>query len=68
MAGGAMNTNHANDAPTGPSPAEAQERPVAQEPESAVEPELLGALEPATLPSHPLRAMDVTCFLPKLIG
>jgi len=26
------------------------------------------ALEPSTLPSHPLRADDVTCFLPKVIG
>jgi len=26
------------------------------------------ALEPSTLSSHPLRAMDVPCFIPKLIG
>lgn len=26
------------------------------------------ALEPSTLPTHPLRADDVTCFLPKVIG
>jgi len=26
------------------------------------------ALEPSTLTSHPLRADDVTCFLPKVIG
>jgi len=36
--------------------------------EAASESEPLVALEPATLPSHPLRAMDVTCFLPKRIG
>jgi hypothetical protein len=30
--------------------------------------ERIPALEPATLPTHPLRAEDVTCFLPKVIG
>ncbi|GAA2018980.1 hypothetical protein GCM10009839_14090 [Catenulispora yoronensis] len=36
--------------------------------EAAAQPETVMALEPATLPSHPLRAMDVPCFIPKLIG
>lgn len=35
----------------------------AQRPESQTP-----ALELSTLPSHPLRADDVTCFLPKVIG
>lgn len=36
--------------------------------ESAEQPEAITALEPSTLPSHSLRADDVTCFLPKMIG
>jgi hypothetical protein len=40
----------------------------AQMAEAAAEPEPVMALEPATLPSHPLRAMDVPCFIPKAIG
>ncbi|MBS2539476.1 hypothetical protein KGQ20_42705 [Catenulispora sp. NF23] len=36
--------------------------------ESAYEVDEILALEPSMLPSHPLRADDVTCFLPKLIG
>ncbi len=35
---------------------------------SAEDPVPMSALEPVTLPTHPLRAMDVPCFLPKVIG
>jgi len=36
--------------------------------EKTAELETVVALEPSTLTSHPLRAMDVPCFIPKLIG
>lgn len=44
-------------------------RPDEQVPDSDVSQSgQIPALEPRTLPTHPLRADDVSCFLPKLIG